>query len=76
MKPAHRASDGSLNDVTRLYLVRHGRASAGWDTAIDPQLDELGHRQSLELAAARAAWTDGCGHESAEALPTNRFATL
>ncbi|MEK7293212.1 MAG: histidine phosphatase family protein [Actinomycetota bacterium] len=36
--------------VTRLYLVRHGRASAGWDTAIDPQLDELGHRQSLELA--------------------------
>lgn len=36
--------------VTRLYLVRHGRAAAGWDTAIDPELDPLGHQQSREVA--------------------------
>lgn len=36
--------------VTRLYLVRHGRASAGWDTAVDPQLDELGRQQSGDVA--------------------------
>lgn len=35
---------------TRLYLVRHGRASAGWDTAVDPELDALGRQQSRELA--------------------------
>ncbi len=36
--------------VTRLYLVRHGRASAGWDTAVDPGLDALGRQQSREVA--------------------------
>jgi broad specificity phosphatase PhoE len=36
--------------VTRLYLVRHGRASAGWDTALDPELDALGRQQSHEVA--------------------------
>jgi broad specificity phosphatase PhoE len=37
--------------VTRLYLVRHGRASAGWDTDPDPGLDEIGVRQAKEAAA-------------------------
>jgi broad specificity phosphatase PhoE len=37
--------------VTRLYLVRHGRASAGWDTDPDPGLDEMGVRQSKDAAA-------------------------
>ena len=31
-------------------MVRHGRASAGWDTALDPELDELGHSQAREAA--------------------------
>jgi broad specificity phosphatase PhoE len=31
-------------------MVRHGRASAGWDTALDPELDELGHAQAREAA--------------------------
>ena len=28
--------------MTRVYLVRHGRAAAGWDTDPDPGLDALG----------------------------------
>jgi len=38
----------------RLHLVRHGRASAGWDTALDPGLDELGVEQSRAIAAQLA----------------------
>jgi broad specificity phosphatase PhoE len=41
--------------VTRLYLVRHGRASAGWDTDPDPGLDEIGVRQAKEAAAQLSA---------------------
>jgi len=37
--------------VTRLYLVRHGRASAGWDTDPDPGLGDLGKQQSLDVGA-------------------------
>jgi broad specificity phosphatase PhoE len=40
--------------VTRLYLVRHGRAAAGWDTDPDPGLDEIGARQAAEVAARLA----------------------
>lgn len=36
--------------MTRIYMVRHGRASAGWDSALDPELDELGHAQAREVA--------------------------
>jgi broad specificity phosphatase PhoE len=36
--------------MTRIYMVRHGRASAGWDTALDPELDELGQKQAREVA--------------------------
>ena len=31
-------------------MVRHGRASAGWDTALDPELDEMGQAQAREVA--------------------------
>ncbi len=41
--------------MTRLYLVRHGRASAGWDDDPDPGLDEVGRRQSTRVAAQLAA---------------------
>jgi broad specificity phosphatase PhoE len=34
----------------RLYLVRHGRASAGFAEAHDPGLDDLGHEQALAVA--------------------------
>lgn len=32
-----------------LYLVRHGRAAAGWDSELDPDLDALGHEQARGL---------------------------
>jgi len=34
----------------RLYLVRHGRAAAGWNVDRDPVLDDLGKEQSVEVA--------------------------
>ena len=34
----------------RIALVRHGRASAGWDMAIDPGLDDLGRSQAETVA--------------------------
>jgi len=40
--------------MTRLYLVRHGRAAAGWDTDADPGLDEIGQRQAVAVAAKLA----------------------
>ena len=40
--------------MTRLYLVRHGRAAAGWDTDADPGLDEIGVRQAAAVAARLA----------------------
>ena len=36
--------------MTRLYLVRHGRATGGWDVDPDPGLDELGQQQALAVA--------------------------
>lgn len=33
----------------RLYLVRHGRATAGWDVDPDPGLDGLGQHQAAAL---------------------------
>ena len=39
-----------MTRLHRIYMVRHGRASAGWDTALDPGLDELGQAQAREAA--------------------------
>jgi broad specificity phosphatase PhoE len=36
--------------VTRIHLVRHGRAAAGWNTDPDPGLDELGRMQAEAVA--------------------------
>jgi broad specificity phosphatase PhoE len=36
--------------MTRLYLVRHGRAAAGWNTDPDPGLDDLGIQQANDVA--------------------------
>jgi broad specificity phosphatase PhoE len=38
--------------VSRLVLVRHGRAAAGWDADLDPGLDDVGHRQAAAVAEA------------------------
>ena len=35
--------------MTRLVLVRHGRATGGWDDDVDPGLDEVGQRQAARL---------------------------
>ena len=40
--------------MTLLYLVRHGRAAAGWDASMDPGLDRIGRAQATELAARLA----------------------
>ena len=31
-------------------MVRHGRAAAGWDTDVDPGLDEVGREQASATA--------------------------
>ncbi len=36
--------------MTRVYLVRHGRAAAGWDVDPDPGLDDLGRHQAEQVA--------------------------
>jgi broad specificity phosphatase PhoE len=41
--------------MTRVYMVRHGRAAAGWNEDPDPALDELGRQQSLRVASALSA---------------------
>jgi broad specificity phosphatase PhoE len=40
--------------MARLYMVRHGRAAAGWDTALDPGLDDIGAKQADVVAAQLA----------------------
>lgn len=40
--------------MTRLYLVRHGRAAAGWNTDPDPGLDAAGRQQAVEMTARLA----------------------
>lgn len=37
--------------MTRVYMVRHGRAAAGWDVDPDPALDDLGRQQALAVAS-------------------------
>ena len=37
--------------MARLYIIRHCRAAAGWDTAMDPPLDDLGREQAAATAA-------------------------
>lgn len=36
--------------MAKLYLVRHGKASAGWGMEIDPGLDDLGQSQAKAAA--------------------------
>jgi len=36
--------------MTRIYMIRHGKAAAGWDGDADPGLNELGRSQSAAVA--------------------------
>jgi len=36
--------------MARIYLVRHGKAAAGWGEDVDPGLDEAGREQAEEVA--------------------------
>lgn len=36
--------------MTRVHLVRHGRATGGWDDHVDPGIDDLGREQALVAA--------------------------
>ena len=40
--------------MAKLYLVRHGKAAAGWGMQRDPGLDDLGHSQAKAAALALA----------------------
>lgn len=39
-----------VRPMSRIHLVRHGRAEAGWDSHADPGLDETGWAQAHDLA--------------------------
>ncbi len=41
--------------MKRMHLVRHGRASAGWNVDPDPPLDDHGRSQALAVAQRLAA---------------------
>ncbi len=41
--------------MARLYLVRHGKAAAGWNADMDPGLDDLGREQAERMAESLAA---------------------
>lgn len=45
-----------MTTVVRHALVRHGRASAGWNVDPDPGLDELGRSQAELVADALVDW--------------------
>ena len=36
--------------MTRIYMIRHGKAAAGWDGDADPSLDALGQSQAEAVA--------------------------
>ncbi len=44
-----------MTKPARLYLIRHGQATGGWDQDMDPGLSALGWEQASEAAAALEA---------------------
>ena len=42
--------------MNKLYLVRHGRAAAGWDVDPNPSLDQLGRTQAEQASLALAKY--------------------
>ena len=69
------SSAGVAVRMTRLYLVRHGRAAAGWDTDPDPGLDEIGQRQAVAVAARLAEFgRDAHSDQPIATMPGDRRA--
>lgn len=44
-----------MTNLVRLYLIRHGRPTAGFAEAVDPGLDEIGKAQAANAAQALAS---------------------
>ena len=44
--------------MTQIYMIRHGKAAAGWDSDPDPALDTLGQQQADAVAETMAALVD------------------
>jgi len=40
--------------MSRIYLVRHGRAAADWGSHVDPGLDDVGRTQAEAMASELA----------------------
>ena len=43
--------------MTRIYMIRHGKAAAGWDGDADPGLNELGRTQAEAVAKKCKRWS-------------------
>jgi len=41
--------------VPKIYLIRHGRAAAGWGESDDPGLDSMGREQAIQVSRAMQA---------------------
>lgn len=42
--------------MIKVHLIRHGRAAAGWNDSLDPDLDRIGVTQAAEIAAELGEW--------------------
>src|SRR5437762_3166034 len=51
---ARAAARARRRPMSRIYLVRHGRAAADWGSHLDPGLDDLGRSQADAMAKALA----------------------
>lgn len=51
----HASSNSRQVIVPKIYLVRHGRAAAGWGETADPGLDDIGRDQAARAAHILAA---------------------
>lgn len=40
--------------MPKIYLIRHGKAAAGWDADLDPGLDDIGRKQAVSAAESLA----------------------
>ena len=45
--------------MSRIYMIRHGKAAAGWDGDADPGLDALGRSQAEAVAAKLQGMVEG-----------------
>jgi broad specificity phosphatase PhoE len=41
--------------MPKIYLIRHGRAAAGWGESDDPGLDSIGHEQAVQVSRTMQA---------------------